>query len=376
MRKTRYIAPWRRKAVAGTVHKTAALAAATGTAEAVASATEAQRALEGKPAIYHCISRVVGRQFVLGDLEKENFVSVMRDYEAFCQVRVLTFCVMSNHFHLLVEVPERPAADPTDEELLEHLRIHYAGGKMREIRWQLEQFRKQGDARAAEALRQKFLCRMWDLSAFMQSLKQRFSRWYNSREGRDGFLWSERFKSVLVEDGHAARVMAGYIDLNPVRAGMVKKPEEYRWSGYGEATAGKKKAREGLQWVMLEKWRQTTSSERAAMKMGEWRTAEAVYRLLLAADEEKRKGDRSEDGAKRRGTRVGLPRLSEVQMLRCRVRYFTDGLVIGTRKFVAHAFALTRDQFGPRRRNGPRKLARAETELRTMRALRVRAYGG
>jgi REP element-mobilizing transposase RayT len=60
-------------------------------------------------AYYHCISRVVDRQFVLGETEKEQFVSLMREYEMFCGVRVLTFCIMSNHFHLLVEVPQRPS---------------------------------------------------------------------------------------------------------------------------------------------------------------------------------------------------------------------------------------------------------------------------
>jgi putative transposase len=48
-------------------------------------------------------------------------------------------------------------------------------------------------------------------------------------------LWEETFKSVIVEDGLAARTMAACIDLNPVRAGMVDDPAEYRWSSYGEA---------------------------------------------------------------------------------------------------------------------------------------------
>ncbi len=56
----------------------------------------------------------------------------------------------------------------------------------------------------------------------MKELKQRFSRWYNRQTGRFGTLWAERFKSVLVED-HPANVetLAAYIDLNPVRAGLV-----------------------------------------------------------------------------------------------------------------------------------------------------------
>src|SRR5881394_2220364 len=54
---------------------------------------------------YHCLSRVVDRRFVFGEPEKEHFVKLMREYEAFCEVQVLTHSVMSNHFHILLEVP-------------------------------------------------------------------------------------------------------------------------------------------------------------------------------------------------------------------------------------------------------------------------------
>ena len=53
---------------------------------------------EEKSAIYHCVSRVVERRFHFKKLEKEQFIKYMRLYEAFCGVRVLSYCVMSNHF--------------------------------------------------------------------------------------------------------------------------------------------------------------------------------------------------------------------------------------------------------------------------------------
>ena len=61
---------------------------------------------------YYCISRVVNWEFVFGDVEREQFVQFMREYEAFCGVRVLTYCILSNHFHVLVQVPERPEELP------------------------------------------------------------------------------------------------------------------------------------------------------------------------------------------------------------------------------------------------------------------------
>ena len=70
---------------------------------------------------------------------------------------------------------------------------------------------------------------MSDLSAYMKIVKQRFTQWFNKKHARRGTLWEDRFKSTLVEDGHAARVVAGYIDLNPVRAALVRDPKDYRW---------------------------------------------------------------------------------------------------------------------------------------------------
>ncbi len=94
-----------------------------------------------------------------------------------------------------------------------------------------------------------------------KGVMQRFTQWYNGKHKRSGTLWERRFKSVVVEDGLAARTMAAYIDLNPVRAGMVSDPAEYRWSGYGEAVGGGtkgdgKRAREGLvrAWMAHKGW--------------------------------------------------------------------------------------------------------------------------
>ena len=71
---------------------------------------------------YHCLSRVVDRRFVLGDAEKSQFVEFMREYEAFCGVQVLSFCVLSNHFHILVAVPKRPDELPSEEDLIRRLK--------------------------------------------------------------------------------------------------------------------------------------------------------------------------------------------------------------------------------------------------------------
>lgn len=386
MRRARYLAPWHREAVDFDELE--------GTDGRDGEVVELLAGLRGKPAIYHCVSRVVNREFVLKREEKERFVGLMRVYERFCQVQVLTFCVMSNHFHILVEVPAAPedeGASWTDEELLEHLSCLYSEREMAELRWELDYYREKKMDGAAEAFRQKFFDRMWDLSAFMKVLKQRFTQWFNKKYGRDGYLWSGRFKSVLVEDGHAARTVAAYIDLNPVRAGMVEDPKDYRWSGYGEAVAGKGAARNGLRLVLFDPASQgyagtgnadgsPSSPSYNRTQVASWREVVRQYRVVLFEDGEERSGDGSE---RRRGfspkevarvLKCG-GRLSEAQMLRSRVRYFLDGLVIGSESFVNRAFLLSRGFFGAARRSGARKMWRIDSTLRTMRDLKKDPVG-
>ena len=354
MPKARYLAPWQQVDLIEALQRLEV--------EGAELDAEALEGLRGKPAIYHCMSRVVDRQFIFGDEEKEQFVGYMRAYERFCQVRVLAFCVMSNHFHILLEVPTPPpqrGRDWSDEQLLGHLSCLYSPHEMAEIRWRLEHYRAQKNHRGAEELRESFLRRMWDLSQFMKTLKQRFTRWFNTAHERRGTLWEERFKSVLVEDGHAAQVVSAYIDLNPVRACMVESPEDYRWCSYGEAMAGKTRAREGILRVMIESRSSSGSEENACKELRNWPKVASQYREALLAKE--RSGARDEPGETRSR--------SEAAAIRGRVRQFVDGLVIGSQAFVDQTFRLTRDRFGPNRQDGGRKIRGLQTELRSMRDL-------
>jgi hypothetical protein len=176
---------------------------------------------------------------------------------------------------------------------------------------------------------------------------------------------------LLVENGEQARAaVAAYIDLNPVRAKIVSDPKDYRWSGYGEACGGGQLARQGIIAVHQSRWME---------QPGGWRHAAQRYRQLLYAAGEERLDARGE-----RVVRPGLPtaevdrvietggKLTLPQVLRCRVRYFTDGMAIGQKAFVDHVFEANRRFFGPRRRDGARKMRFAEWGgLRVARALRV-----
>ena len=131
-------------------------------------------------------------------------------------MRVLAFCVMSNHFYILLEVLQRPEEGLSERAFFARLSLLYSGLHVAEVRQQIQERKKARDWDGVEEVMGRYLYRMWDLSQFMKTLKQRFTQWFNKRHGRSGTLWEERFKSVIVEDGYAARVIAAYIDLNPV----------------------------------------------------------------------------------------------------------------------------------------------------------------
>jgi putative transposase len=168
----------------------------------------------------------------------------MRMYENFSGCRVLAYCLMCNHIHLLLEVTPMPVEGLSDEALLGRLKAIYTEAFVAEVAKELAEARAKVAAGAGlesvlvGRIHSRFIYRMHDLSQFMKGFMQRYTQWHNRAHKRSGHLWEDRFKSVIVEDGVAAKTMAAYIDLNPVRANMVKNPEEYRWSSYGEAIGG------------------------------------------------------------------------------------------------------------------------------------------
>jgi putative transposase len=329
---------------------------------------------------------VVDRRFVFGDAEREHFRMFMRMQENFSGCRVLSYCVMSNHFHILLEVPPAPEAGISDELLLQRLSAIQGEAFVAAVAGELAEARAAGNDKRVAEIHARFSYRMHSLSEFMKTLLQRFTRWFNRTHNRSGTLWEERYRSVIVESGIAARTMAAYIDLNPVRAGMVADPAAYRWSSYGEAVGGGpkgngKKAREGLV-------RACMSHQGAGFEADRWKEVSRIYRRAMGLGLGRRSGRAGVDGkraaspaltmaealeAKDNGT--VLPDLKMAAMLRCRVRYFTDGAVIGSKAFVNEAFANARERFGPKRKDGARKLkgnaSPAAGTLWSLRDLRV-----
>ena len=318
---------------------------------------------------YHCMSRIIEKRMILYDKEKELLLKLMRNLAAFGGLQVISFTIMTNHLHILIHVPERQ--DVPDNELLKRLRFIYTDRAVDIIDKQLQDYRLQGNNDGASVLKKRFTYRMYDISEFFKALKQQFSQYYNTREGRCGPLWEQRFKSILVEGSEDALLtIAAYIDLNPVRAGMVADPKDYRYSSYGSAIGGNDEARHGLCHLMRAALGGDTLS---------WGEAQPEYRQRLyvnggqkGLDPEGRtirKGFEQEEVEKVVAAGGKLPMH---ELLRCRVRYFSDGLVLGSQTFVESVFTRYRGQFGANRQTGARPMRFGEWKnLCTLRDLRL-----
>ena len=184
----------------------------------------------------------------------------------------------------------------------------------------------------------------------MQEIKQRFSRWYNKRKGRKGYFWGDRFKSVIIETGEALLNCLAYIDLNPVRAGIVERPEEYRWCSLAyHIGAGNK-----------DRFLSTDLGVEAFTNKG-YRERIGLYREYVY-----------EKGGISDGSVGAIPqevleeerekgyRLTRKEVFRYRIRYFTEGLIIGSREFVRETTEKVRELLKLKRERRPRKVGPVE----------------
>ena len=302
---------------------------------------------------FHVVNRIYDRRYLIDEEGKEMMVKLVRAYEDVLGVEVLTFCIMDNHFHLLVRVPHRPDGfDVPLEVVVARLERALGVESAKLMHRNLEFWRTTKNEAAIGEWRQQQVARMFSLSEFMKAIQLRFSRWYNRRTGRKGTLWEGRYTSVIVEEEERAlRTMAAYIDLNPVRAGMVADPADYRWSGYAEAMAGKARARRGLVRIIGQMaWpRETAAGAQpwggAPFPAAVERRALVFYRAILGGQGTAR--TRGDGTVVRRGvsekTRERLTTPNErrlaAEVLTRRVQHFTKGVILGSRAFIDEWFA-------------------------------------
>jgi putative transposase len=298
------------------------------------------------PPVYHVTSRVVDRRLVFDLEERERFTELMKSLSLFCGVELLAWCLMGNHFHLLLEVPRHDPAALSDTAFLARLRALLPKAQMRE--WG-GRFAAAGPEQRRQ-MREPFEQRMGSLAIFMQLLKQRFTLWFNGRHERRGTLWESRYHSVLVDaESSVLQVVAAYIDLNPARAGLVSDPKDWAWCGYGAALGGDRFAKRALGRLLACQGEATAA-------------ALARYRVFLFELGDERRLEPGRTPANRKGLAAGqvrevrrsVGRLGLGEALRLRVAYFTRGGVIGRRAYVEGYFKAERGRFPPGRTDGAR----------------------
>jgi putative transposase len=140
--------------------------------------------IEFSGALYHVTSRGNERRPIFrSDHDRRTFLEFLGQAATRFGWSVTAYVLMTNHFHLVIQTPEP------------------------------------------------------NLSRGMHWLNSRYAGWFNWKRERSGHLFQGRFKSFLIEkEAYFAEVLR-YVVLNPVRAKMVERPEDYRWSSY-RATAG------------------------------------------------------------------------------------------------------------------------------------------
>jgi putative transposase len=132
--------------------------------------------LPGVP--HHIIQRGNNRQPVfLDDLDRRTWLAALGEVSVEHGVEVHAYVLMPNHFHVLA-TPREPGA----------------------------------------------------VSRMMQSLGRRYVAWFNHRHGRTGTLWEGRFRATIIDSERYFSVCMRYVELNPVRAGIVARAEEHPWS--------------------------------------------------------------------------------------------------------------------------------------------------
>ena len=278
------------------------------------------------PTVYHVISRTAlpGLPFSVSD--KERLQSLIFHYSRIYFTEILGFCLMDNHFHVLVRM--FPSDHEDEASLRNRFKLAYKDKSVF------------SSARIA-AYRQKWS----SLSEFIKEIKQGFSRYYNKKNNRKGYLWGDRFKSVIVQDGRTLVNCLAYIDLNPVRANIVKRPEEYRWSSLGyHAQTGNRAGFLSLDLGMAD-W-----GVEPRDRLQKYR--EFVYETgALDTGKGARLDPKLVKGERKKGYK-----LTAVDRFRYRTRHFTDSGVIGSKEFVARHARQFHERLACKREKKPREV--------------------
>ncbi|MEX1347782.1 MAG: transposase [Desulfobacterales bacterium] len=265
--------------------------------------------ITGEKAVYHVMSRTALDGFPLKDVEKDFMLDLIKRLSALYFTEILGFCLMGNHFHLLAKmIPEDWF---TDEEIQKRFESFYGDSRVFS-KGQIPHFRE----------------KLSSLSEFMREIKVGFARYYNRRHNRRGYFWGDRFKSLIVDKGETLVNCLAYIDLNPLRAGLVDRPEDYRWNSLGYLIQTQNKDDFLSTDFGLKEFSVKSKKERIK------RYRRYVYEAGAIEPPDKMRAKVIEDKVVAKERKKDFE-ISQIDRFRYRTRYFTDSGIIGSKEFVS-----------------------------------------
>jgi len=288
----------------------------------------ARMVIPDEQAVYHVMSRTALDGYPIGSVEKDFLLNLIKQVSRLYFTEILGFCLMGNHFHLLVKMV--PDTEFSDDDIAKRLKLYYG----QDYQLPLGQL---------PLLRLKLA----NLSEFIRDIKVNFARYYNRRHNRRGYFWGDRFKSVIVDRGETLVNCLAYIDLNPLRAGMVKQPEKYRWNsiGYHLQTGNKDHFLStdfGLKEFNVRSEKERIRRYRRYMyEAGSLdRTDKGRVKLIDPRILAKQKNKDFE--------------ITKARCLRYRTRYFTDSGIIGSKEFVSTHYQRFKHLFAAKNKKLPK----------------------
>ncbi|MDD2235156.1 MAG: hypothetical protein PHR37_04740 [Eubacteriales bacterium] len=284
--------------------------------------------VSNETAVYHVMSRTALDGFPIGDVEKDFLLGLIKRFSKLYFTEIIGFCLMGNHAHILTKMI--PETRFSDEQIQKRYEAFY------------------GDERVfakgkLPALRAKY----GSLSEFVREIKVGFARYYNKRHNRRGYFWGDRFKSVIVDKGETLVNCLAYIDLNPVRAGMVKRPEQYRWCSLGYHVQTDNKDDFLSTDFGMKEFNVKDEKERIR------RYRRYVYEAGALNRPDKGRAQVIDEKTVEKERKKSFE-LTRTDRFRYRTRYFTDSGIIGSREFVLRHYQNFRHLFQSKNEKKPK----------------------
>ena len=198
---------------------------------------------------HHLMSRIAHKVYFLTEEVRSDFIEMIRRAADFCGIRLLAWCIMTNHFHLLAYLPMREQL--SEDEILRRYGVLKGNSRLKALVDELAAMRRRenGERDAQERL-EAITKQMYDIGEFMKIVKQWMTQEYNRRYAHVGTLWEAVYKDVIVPAEPAKLAeRAGYIHLNPIRAAICTEFAEYPWSSFTAFSRGDDIAISGLRFI-------------------------------------------------------------------------------------------------------------------------------